>query len=65
MEIEKQIAELEKIVEKMQDENIKLDESILLFEKGLQIAKNCASALKEKKGQLTVLTEEMKKIIND
>lgn len=65
MRLEESIKKLEEIVDKMQDETIDLDQSLALFEEGVKLVSQCSEMLKQHKGKLTILTEEMKKIVND
>jgi len=47
IDYEKQMKELESIVNKMEDESTSLDESLLLYQKGNTIIKELESSIKE------------------
>lgn len=47
IDYEKQMKELESIVNKMEDESTSLDESLLLYQKGNAIIKELESSIKE------------------
>ena len=57
-DFEKSLNELEKIVEKLQNGDISLDESIKLFEKGIELSKDCRQTLENARQKITSLTEE-------
>ena len=57
-DFEKSLDELEKIVEKLQNGDISLDESIELFEKGIELSKDCRQTLENARQKITSLTEE-------
>lgn len=59
MGIEQLLNKLNEIVEKMEDENTKLDESLALFEEGVTLAKRCFDSIEEYKGKLTVIKEKL------
>lgn len=46
IDFEAEMAELEALVEAMEQGELTLEESIKQFERGIQLAKNCQSALK-------------------
>ena len=57
-DFEKSLNELEKIVEELQNGDISLDESIKLFEKGIELSKDCRHTLENARQKLPSLTEE-------
>ena len=57
-DFEKSLNELEKIVEELQNGDISLDESIKLFEKGIELSKDCRQTLENARQKITSLTEE-------
>ncbi len=59
MGIEQLLNKLNEIVEKMEDENTKIDESLALFEEGVTLAKQCFDSIEEYKGKLTVIKEKL------
>lgn len=62
MKFEILIQELETIVKALEKQDIGLDESIVLFNKGLEISKKCIAMLDESKGKITALKEELGKL---
>lgn len=55
---EESIAELEQLVERMEQGNIPLEEALKLFERGVQLTRTCQNALKEAEQKVRVLLEE-------
>lgn len=56
-DFEKSIKELEKIANSLENEQISLDESIALFEKGVKLSKDCLEYLEAAKQKIITLTE--------
>lgn len=54
---EKSIKELEEISNGLENEQISLDESIALFEKGIKLSKYCSQYLESAKQKIVMLTE--------
>ena len=54
---EKSIKELEEISNGLENEQISLDESIALFEKGIKLSKDCSQYLESSKQKIVMLTE--------
>ncbi|HHU63177.1 MAG TPA: exodeoxyribonuclease VII small subunit [Clostridiales bacterium] len=54
---EKAIEALEEIVEKMEMEDISLEESIRLFERGVRLTRYCSEKLDEAEGKITMILE--------
>ncbi len=52
---EDSLAELESIVEKLENGEVSLDESIKLFEKGTKLSKSCQTMLENAEKKVTVL----------
>ncbi len=63
MEFEKIYKEFEAIIRKLETGGLGLDESIGLFEQGVNLLKQCYSALGESKGKITVLSEELAQMV--
>ena len=57
-DFEKSLDELEKIVEELQNGEISLDESIKLFERGMELTNLCRKTLETARQKITSLTEE-------
>ena len=60
-DFEKSLDELDKIVEQLQNGDISLDESIKLFEKGIELTNDCRKTLETARQKITSLTEEEQK----
>ena len=54
---EKSIKELEQIAIALENEQLSLDESISLFEKGVKLSKECSQYLENAKQKIVLLTE--------
>ena len=55
-DFEKSLNELEKIVSALEDNEISLDESIKLFEKGIELSDKCRQTLEKAEIKITALT---------
>lgn len=60
-DFEKSLNELENIVEQLQNGDISLDESIKLFEKGMELTNLCRKTLETARQKITALTQEEQK----
>ena len=65
MDYEKKLNELEELVNKLENGNVTLEESVALFESGVALTKDCILALKEYKGRITSASGEMDKLLKD
>ncbi len=63
MSFEDRLSELEKIVEKLENGQLSLDESLGLFEKGIKLVKECDSNLKNTQQRIEKLIEENDEVI--
>jgi exodeoxyribonuclease VII small subunit len=57
---EKSLAELEKIVEKMEEGGLSLSESLSLFEKGIKLARSLREELDEAEKKIAILLKDEK-----
>ena len=57
-DFEKMLENLEDIVQALENDNLKLDESIAKFEDGMKIAKECNKKLEEAEKRITVLIND-------
>lgn len=57
IDFEKSLGELEKIISKLESGECSLDESIALFEQGMQHTEQCRKALNNAKKRILNLTE--------
>ncbi len=64
-DFEKSIKELEVIASCLENEQISLDESIALFEKGVKLSKDCSEYLESAKQKIISLTEAEEENSND
>ncbi len=58
MSFEESLAELESIVEKLEKGQLSLDESLVLFEKGIKLVRECNDKLKNARQKVEQLIEE-------
>jgi exodeoxyribonuclease VII small subunit len=58
IDFEKSLAELEQLVEEMENGDLSLDQSLAKFEKGVELTKNCQKALKEAEQRVNILLEK-------
>ncbi len=63
MTFEERIERLECILQTLEDGNASLDEVTKLFEEGVKISKSCYDMLESSKGKITILTEELQKMV--
>lgn len=64
-DFEASLLELEKIVEKLEGGEISLDESIKLFEKGMELSNDCRKTLDTARQKIITLTEAEKEAESD
>lgn len=57
--------ELEEIVIKLENGNLPMNEAVKLFERGQELVKFCFGELDSAKGKLTVIKEELGKLIEE
>ena len=57
-DFETALAELEALVEKMEQGDLSLDESLAQFERGVQLTRSCQKALKEAEQKVQLLLEK-------
>lgn len=55
---EKTLAELETLVEKMEQGDLSLEESLQYFERGIVLTRNCQQALSEAEQKVKLLLEQ-------
>ena len=63
MTFEEQVKRLSQIVEILENSQPTLEEVNKLFSEGVELTKNCYKALNETKGKITVLQDELGKLI--
>ncbi len=57
-DFETALDELEKLVEKMEQGDLSLDESLKQFERGIQLTRSCQTALSEAEQKVQILLEK-------
>lgn len=57
-DFEKSMDQLEAIVTRMESGELSLDESLKLFEQGVELTRHCQSALQEAEEKITTLTQK-------
>lgn len=62
MNYEKNIKELEKIVQKLSDEKMSVEQGLELYERGIELAKDSLKELNGVKGKIEVLNKELEKL---
>ena len=59
MEFEKLLVELQSVVDKLDQPTTGLDEGIALFNRGIELSKQCMQLLNESKGKVSLLKKEL------
>jgi len=57
--LDEKLVELKTITEKLEKDETSLDESLVLFDKGVELARDCYKVLNETKGKITVLKQDL------
>lgn len=55
---EELVTKLEDVTNKLEKDNLNLDESIKLFEEGMEISKKCNKRLEEAEKKITILLQD-------
>lgn len=55
---EESLAQLEQIVERLESGDLPLEESLKLFEQGIQLTRSCQISLKQAEEKITLLTQQ-------
>ena len=58
LDFEKSLAQLEDIVESLEEGSLSLDESLKSFELGIKITRQCQEALKQAEQRIKLLTQD-------
>jgi len=59
MKYEEAIDKLSKIVERLEEGSLSLEESLTLFEEGIRLTRICMKILDEAEGKVRILTKEL------
>lgn len=62
LSFEELVTKLEDVTNKLEKDNLNLDESIKLFEEGMKISKKCNEKLEEAEKKITILLQDDDKI---
>ena len=62
---EDQLAKLEEIVDRLEDESVGLEEALGLFEKGMDLARSCRTRLEEVEQRVSQLLETEEEVVED
>lgn len=65
MNFEQAYAELEGVVKKIESQSLTLEESVELFNRGIELSRKCLEYLNQTKGKISLLTDELKNITED
>lgn len=65
MTFEQMYAKLDEIVKKLEGQGIGLEESIKLFNDGLELSRKCLESLNQSKGKILLLTDELNKLTEE
>lgn len=65
MTFEQMYAKLDEIVKKLEGQGVGLEESIKLFNDGLQLSRKCLESLNQSKGKILLLTDELNKLTEE
>ena len=55
---EEQISELENIINELENGNLNLDDSVVKFEEGMKISKECSKMLENAEKKITILLSD-------
>ena len=64
MDFEKQLANLEKLVESLESGELSLEESLKSFESGIKVARECQQALKAAEQKVELLTRQGDELVS-
>lgn len=62
MGFEKDIENLERIVSKLEQENLSIDEGLTLYAEAIKLGKKLVEEIKESKGKLELLNQDLSRI---
>ena len=62
---EEQITELEKIINELENGNLNLDDSVVKFEEGMKISKECNKMLENAEKKITILLNNENGEVNE
>ncbi|HHX48967.1 MAG TPA: exodeoxyribonuclease VII small subunit [Clostridiales bacterium] len=62
MDFEANLAKLESLLNKLENEQTTIDESLKIYEQAITLSKKCIDSINKSKGKLEMLTQELNKI---
>lgn len=62
MNFETDLVKLEKLLKKLEDNKLSIDESLKIYEEAIELSKKCVDSINNSKGKLSLLTKELNKI---
>lgn len=65
MNFETTYSKLDEIVKKLEGQKVTLEESIALFNEGIELSKQCLTYLNETKGKIKLLTDELNNLCEE
>lgn len=65
MNFETTYQKLDEIVKKLEGQQVTLEESIALFNEGIDLSKQCLTYLNETKGKIKLLTDELNNLCEE
>lgn len=65
MDFEKNFQKLKLLVDRLEGENLGIEDSLKLYDEAIKLGKRCIDSLKESKGKLELLNKDLSKISLD
>ena len=65
MDFEKNFRKLKLLVDRLEGENLGIEDSLKLYDEAIKLGKSCIDSLKESKGKLELLNKDLSKISLD
>ena len=65
MDFEKYFQKLKVLVDRLEGENLGIEDSLKLYDEAIKLGKSCIDSLKESKGKLELLNKDLSKISLD
>lgn len=65
MDFEKNFQKLKLLIDRLEGENLGIEDSLKLYDEAIKLGKSCIDSLKESKGKLELLNKDLSKISLD
>lgn len=62
MDFEKNFQKLKQLVDRLECENLGIEDSLKLYDEAIKLGKSCIDSLKESKGKLELLNKDLTRI---